>query len=243
MKSVVYVGLDVHKDSIVIAVAREGREPAETWKTIPYDGVRLRKALKLLVERTEDLRVCYEAGPTGYELQRLLTSLGISCQVIAPALVPRRPGVRVKTDRRDAESLARFLRAEELTAIRVPTVEEEAIRDLVRLREDLKADVLRARHRLSKFLLRQGRIYAGTSWTQAHLLWLRKQEFPHEALALTFEHYLTAMREAGADIERPLRFLDRGLGTTVPRPGMLRPTALRTRRDGSGGGARRPALP
>jgi hypothetical protein len=118
--SVVYVGLDVHKDSIVIAVAREGREAAENWKTIPYEGVRLRKALKMLVKAGEVLKVCYEAGPTGYALYWQLAKLGIACRVIAPTLVPMKAGDRVKTDRRDAERLARSFGAGELTAVWVP---------------------------------------------------------------------------------------------------------------------------
>lgn len=117
----------------------------------------------------------------------------MACEVIAPALVPRRPGVRVKTDRRDAENLARLYRAGELTPIRVPSPEEEAVRDLVRLREDMRAEVLRARHRLSTFLLRQGRTYPGRSWTKAHSAWLARQEFPHPALTSTFSHYRTTL--------------------------------------------------
>ncbi len=128
----------------------------------------------------ELVRACYEAGPTGCELHRLLVSLGISCQVIAPALVP---GVRVKTDRRDAESLARFLREGERTPIRIPSVEEEAVRDLRALAGGSQSHVLRAKHRLSKFLLRQGRTWPGKNWTQGHFVWLRKQRFAHEALA------------------------------------------------------------
>lgn len=135
-------------------------------------------------------RVSYEAGPTGYELKRQLEDLGVSCQVVAPALVPRRAGVRVKTDRRDALNLAGLYRAGELTPIRVPSPEEEAIRDLVCLREDLKQDVLRARHRLSKFLLRHGRHYEGRSWTRAHTIWLNAQEFSHPAEKSTFSHYM-----------------------------------------------------
>lgn len=186
-----FVGLDVHKDTIAVAVLRPGVDLPEQ-QTISAHPEAIRK-LVASWKHPESFRVCYEAGPCGYEPQRLLSSLGVSCEVIAPALVPRRPGVRIKTDRRDAANLCRFLRAGELTPIRVPTVEEEAVRDLVRLREDLKADILRARHRLSTFLLRHGRTYSGHAWTKAHATWLTSQEFDEAALASTFAHYRTAL--------------------------------------------------
>jgi transposase len=170
--SLTYVGLDVHKDTIAVAVLRPGREGADQ-QTVPNRPEAVRKLVSSW-QNPAACRICYEAGPTGYELQRHLESLGVSCEVVAPALVPRRPGVRVKTDRRDALNLAGLYRAGELTAIRVPSPEEEAIRDLVRLREDLKQDVLRARHRLSKFLLRHGRTYEGHSWSGAHTVWLSR---------------------------------------------------------------------
>jgi transposase len=172
-------------------------------------------------------RVCYEAGPTGYELQRQLAGLEVSCQVIAPALVPRRPGVRIKTDRRDARNLAGLYRAGELTAIRVPSPEEEAIRDLVRLREDLKQDVLRARHRLSKFLLRKGCVYEGRSWSGAHTIWLNAQEFSHAAEKSTFSHYRTALdlrlaQLAGLEQELEAYLSDPPFGEMVSRLVCLR---------------------
>lgn len=138
----------------------------------------------------------YEAGPCGYDAHRHITKLGHACTVIAPALTPVRPGDRVKTDARDAEKLARLHHAGELTAIRVPTCEEEAARDLVRIREDAIEDLQRARHRLVKFLLRQGRIFrdAGT-WTQKHELWLRGQKFEWPNLQQTFVGYLRAYDE------------------------------------------------
>lgn len=189
--SLTYVGMDVHKDIIAVAILRPGREAADE-QAVPNRPEAVRKLVSSW-KHPETFRVCYEAGPTGYGLQRQLASLGVPCQVVAPALVPRRPGVRIKTDRRDALSLAGLYRAGELTPIRVPSAEEEAIRDLVRLREDLKQDVLRARHRLSKFLLRHGRIYEGRSWTGAHTRWLNAQEFSHPAEQSTFSHYRTAL--------------------------------------------------
>jgi transposase len=186
-----YVGLDVHKDTIAVALLRPRREGVEE-QTVPNRPEAVRK-LVASWKHPETFRVCYEAGPAGYGLERQLASLGVSCEVVAPALVPRRPGVRIKTDRRDALNLVGLYRAGELTAIRVPSPEEEAVRDLVRLREDLKQDVLRARHRLSKFLLRQGRVYEGLSWSGAHTAWLNGQEFTHPAQASTFSHYRTAL--------------------------------------------------
>jgi transposase len=141
--SVVYVALDVHKDSIVIAVAREGREAAEHGKTIPNDAVRLQKALKLLLRTGERLKVCYEAGPTGFVLCRRLREAGIECLVVAPSLVPGKPGDRVKTDRRDARRLAHFLRSGDLTEVYLPHEAVEAIRDLKRARP--RRQVRRAR--------------------------------------------------------------------------------------------------
>ena len=178
-KSVVYVGLDVHKDSIVIAVAYEGRKPAEKWKTIPYDGVRLQKALKMLLKPGQVLKVCYEAGPTGFGLYRRLQKAGIDCIVVAPSLVPGKPGDRVKTDRRDACKLAHFLRSGDLTEVHVPDAAVEAIRDLERARGGAKCAERVARHQLGKFLLRHDRHWNETTWTQKHLSWIRTQKFEY----------------------------------------------------------------
>ena len=137
--------------------------------------------MRRLVGRLGDpgrLRACYEAGPTGFELARLLHRMGVSCQVIAPSLIPTAPGDKVKTDKRDCRRLARLHRAGELVAIRIPTLAEEAVRDLCRTRADMVADRTRARHRLSKFLLRHGCIWrGGNPWTQAHERWLGGQHF------------------------------------------------------------------
>lgn len=181
--SVVYVGLDVHKDSIVIAFAREGRDAAENWKTLPYDVPRLRKALNMLVKNGEVLKVCYEAGPTGFGLCRRLREAGIDCVVVAPSLVPGKPGDRVKTDRRDASKLARFFRSGDLTEVYVPDESVEAIRDLERARDAAKRAERVARHQLSKFLLRHDRRWEGTTWTRRHLDWIRAQRFEHALLS------------------------------------------------------------
>ena len=151
----------------------------------------------------------YEAGPCGFELQRALTARGVPCDVIAPALIPRRPGDRIKTDRRDAGQLAVLDRAGALTAIHIPTEQEEAARDLLRCREDIRADLLRARHRLSKFLLRHGRRFTATkkAWSKRHDSWLRSQTWPLPALDQTHRAYLRAVDEVVArlrDVEAEL---------------------------------------
>lgn len=193
--SVIYVGMDVHKDSIVIAVAREGREPAETWKTIPNDGNRLQKTLRSLVRNGEVLRICYEAGPTGFGMCRALRKAGLDCLVVAPSLVPGKPGDRVKTDRRDARKLAHFLRSGDLTEVQVPEEAVEAIRDLERARDDAKCAERVARHQLSKFLLRQDRRWEGSTWSQKHLDWIRVQQFAYPAQQRVLEDYLKAVED------------------------------------------------
>jgi transposase len=200
--SVVYVGLDVHKDSIVIAFAREGREAAENWKTIPNDGVRLRKALRMLVSDGQVLKVCYEAGPTGFGLCRQLREAAIDCIVIAPSLVPGKPGDRIKTDRRDARKLAHFLRSGDLTEVYVPDEAVEAIRDLERARDDAKCAERVARHQLSKFLLRNDRHWQCTTWTQKHRDWIRTQKFAHPAQQRVLEDGLKAVEDCAERVQR-----------------------------------------
>ena len=196
--SITVIGLDVHKATIVAAVLPPGEERVVGTMTIQNDPKKIDSLVKLLAVKGELLFV-YEAGPCGYEVHRQLAERGYACKVIAPGLIPVRPGDRVKTDRRDAEKLARLYRAGELTEIRVPTREEEAARDLVRAREDVLEDRLRVRHRLSKFLLRQGRAYRETKgWTVAHRQWLLKQRFDWPALQQSFESYLRAVEELEA---------------------------------------------
>jgi len=155
---------------------------------------------------------CYEAGPCGFELQRALSTRDVPCDVIAPALIPRRAGDRIKTDRRDAGHLAVLYRAGALTAIHIPDEQEEAARDLLRCREDFRADLLRARHRLSKFLLRHGRRFTATkqAWSTRHDAWLRAQTWSIPALDQTHRAYLRAVDEVVArldDVDTQLRDL------------------------------------
>ena len=159
-----------------------------------------------LAERGAKLHFCYEAGPTGYDLYRQIIGLGHDCQVVAPSLVPKRPGDRVKTNRRDALSLARLHRAGDLTAVWVPDEVHEAMRDLVRAREAASEALKRARQQFQSFLLRHGRIYAGrTPWTGAHIRWLTRQTFVHPAHQIVLAEYSQAIEDAGVRLDRLTR--------------------------------------
>jgi transposase len=201
MKSTtIWVGLDVHKETISVAVL-DGRRTGRPTVTVPNEPAQLRRLFARLKKEGE-VRACYEAGSCGYEVYRQLTAMGISCDVVAPGLIPVRVGDRVKTDRRDAEKLARLFRAGELTSIRVPTDAEEALRDLIRCREDAREDVLRQRHHVLKFLLRHGRIFHETKhWTRAHWIWLRAQRFDAPLAQIVFTDYLTTLDKGLARVE------------------------------------------
>ena len=194
------LGLDVHKLTISAAVLAPGADVAVVDK-ISSDP----DAVRRLVGRFDDpssLVACYEAGPTGYELARQLRSLGVRTEVVAPSMIPVAPGNRVKTDKRDARRLALLLRGGQLSAVRVPDVDEEAVRDLCRARADMVIDRTRARHRIIKFLLRHGRVWRdGQNWTLKHQAWICAQRFDQPALDATLSHYqgtLTA-REAAVN--------------------------------------------
>lgn len=194
-------GLDVHKKNLTVAILPPGAARPAAVLTVENHAKAIARLAKRVIRTTHAVFV-YEAGPCGDEVQRQLHHLGCQAVVIAPALTPIRPGDRVTTNRRDAEKLARLYRAGELTAIRVPTREEEAARDLVRAREDALADRLRARHRLSKFLLRHGRLYQETkAWSNAHRVWLRQQRFELALAQQTFDAYLRAVEEVEARLE------------------------------------------
>jgi len=197
-ESTTVIGCDIHKEKITAAVLPLAATRPTEIVTVENHPKAITRFVKRLAHNAHPLFV-YEAGPCGYELQRQITQLGHQTVVIAPALVPRRPGDRVKTNRRDAEKLARLYRAGELTEIRVPTRAEEAARDLVRVREDALTDRLRARHRLSKFLLRHGRVHHETKgWGVVHRAWLRAQRFDAPLLQSTFEAYLHALEDVEA---------------------------------------------
>jgi transposase len=209
MKNVRWVGLDVHAETIAVAVAETGGE-VRSLGVIPNRTESIGRLIRKL-GKPEQLRVCYEAGPTGYVLYWQLSELGVKCEVVAPTLVPVKAGDRVKTDRRDAEKLARSYRAGDLTPVWVPDAAHEALRDLVRARLAAKRDQLRARHRLSKFLLRHGRrAPEGTNaWTDKHLQWIRSQvHFEHSAQEVTLGDYLHEVDHAAERIGRLERSID-----------------------------------
>jgi len=192
MSNVRFIGLDVHAETIAVAVAEPDGE-VRSLGVIPNRPESIRKLVKKLGPPGQ-LRVCYEAGPTGYVVYWQLTALEVKCEVVAPTLVPVKPGDRVKTDRRDALKLARNYRAGDLTPVWIPDAAHEALRDLVRAREAAKKDQLRARHRLGKFLLRQGRRppTAMKAWTRAHLTWVKSavhfEQAAQEATLLDYIH-------------------------------------------------------
>lgn len=209
MGSTTDVGMDTSKKSIQVAMLLPGRREPVEWELANEAAAVKRLAKRLLCEAVGELRVCYEAGPCGYTLQRQLRAAGVDSIVVAPSLVPVKPGERIKTNRRDAKKLAQALRADGLTEVHPPTPEEEAVRDLSRCREDAREDLLRARHRLGKMLLRRGLVHSGKAWTQAHRRWLRSLSFEHEADRAVFGDYLQAIEH----LEERLRGLDEKLAT------------------------------
>jgi len=203
MSNVRFIGLDVHAETIAVAAAEPTGE-VRSLGVIPNRLESVRKLIKKLGP-VKQLRVCYEAGPTGYVVYWQLTALGVKCEVVAPTLVPVKAGDRVKTDRRDALKLARSYRAGDLTAVWVPDAAHEALRDLVRAREAAKKDQLRARHRLGKFLLRHGRRPPTVmkAWTQAHLAWVKHAvRFDQAAQEATLLDYIHEVDHVAARIAR-----------------------------------------
>ena len=219
MGKVRWVGLDVHAETIAVAVAEPDGD-VRSLGVIPNRAESIRKLVKKLGP-AEDLRVCYEAGPTGYVVYWQLTALGVKCDVVAPTLVPVKAGDRVKTDRRDALKLARSHRAGDLTPVWVPDAAHEALRDLVRAREAAKKDQLRARHRLGKFLLRQGRRpptdLKARAWTQSHLKWVQTVHFEHAAQEATLLDYLHEVQHQADRIEHLERAIDDAVKTAPER--------------------------
>jgi len=222
-----FVGLDVHKESIAIGVAAAGDAPPRFVGTV---GPALAELLTALgrIGPPAGLRVVYEAGPTGFHLARELTGRSYDCQVIAPAKIPRRPGERIKTDRRDCQKLARLARAGELVAVVVPDARDEAIRDLSRAREDAVAARLKARQQLKAMLLRHGHRYSGkTSWTAAHERYLAAVSFPHPAQDLAFAEYRQAVGAADAQVARLTDALRAQVETWRMRPVVAALSTLR----------------
>ena len=217
MSNVRFIGLDVHAETIAVAVAEPHGE-VRSLGVIPNRPESIRKLVKKLGPPAQ-LRVCYEAGPTGYVVYWQLTALEVACQVVAPTLVPVKAGDRVKTDRRDALKWARSYRAGDLTAVWVPDAEHEALRDLVRAREAAKKDQLRARHRLGKFLLRQGRRPSTpmAAWTQRHLTWVKTVHFAHAAQEATLLDYLHEVEHVADRIARLEHAIDEAVKAAPER--------------------------
>ena len=193
-----YVGIDAHKKDLFIAMLVGTAAVPVSWTVANEPNAVRRLVRKLEREAPGAVQVCYEAGPCGYALQRRMTTPRVSCQVIAPALVPRKPGERVKTNRRDARKLVELLRAGLLTEVRPPTPEEEAVRDLCRARDDARTDLQRCRHRLGKLLLRRGLHYSGRNWTRAHRQWMASLTWTHAAERVVVEDYLLAIDQVAA---------------------------------------------
>jgi transposase len=174
-----YVGIDAHQKDLFIAMLI-GNEPKPVMWQVANEAHAVRRLVRTLErEAPGPIRVFYEAGPCGYALQRQMATARVRCDVVAPALIPRKPGERVKTNRRDSRKLAELGRAELLTAVQPPTPEDEAVRDLARARDDAREDLQRCRHRLGKLLLRRGLHYSGRNWTRAHRQWIESLEWAH----------------------------------------------------------------
>ncbi len=200
MQSTTIIAFDQHAQSVMVAVLSAG-DARPALHPLTGDLPTIGRFVARL-QRRGPVECCYEAGPCGFALHRYLTAQGVACTIIAPSLIPRRAGDRIKTDRRDAQQLAVLYRAGALTAIHVPSEDEEAVRDLLRCREDGQADLVRARHRLSKFLLRHDRRFtlAKRAWGAKHLEWVRGLRWSRVALTQTFEAYLRAVDEAAARV-------------------------------------------
>ena len=203
-KNILYVGLDVHKNTIDVALAEGGVEgEVRSYGKINSTIEALNKLIRKIRSKGSALQFVYEAGFCGYEIYRYLVSKGHACSVVAPSMIPRRSGDRIKTDRRDAVNLVRLFRAGELTSIYIPTEEDEAIRDLTRCRDDIKRLERKVRQRLLAFLLRHGFRYRGKkNWTQAHMNWLAGVKMPHPAQQIVLQEYIDASNECTDRLQR-----------------------------------------
>ena len=196
-----YVGLDVQKESITIAIADAGQENARLLATVPSNNGILLKRLRKIAP-TGNLQCCYEAGPGGYSLFRALSTAGIDCRVIAPSLIPKKSGRRVKTDRIDAVNLAHYLRSGDLVEIWIPDEKTESMRNLVRLRDDARIARQKARQQLNQFLLRTGHVYPKkTRWSKRHTLWIRAQHFEEEGDNIVLADYLRTVEQLDTRIK------------------------------------------
>ena len=224
-----YVGLDTHKDTIAVAIADAMGGQARYFGEIANTPEAIRKMVKKLCPDGEMISFCYEAGPCGYDVYRQISKLGHHCDVVAPSLIPTKPGDRVKNDRRDSEKLSRLSRAGELTSVWVPDQEQEAMRDLTRAREDMKGLERITKQRLNAFLLRYGCIYeSGKSrWTQAHFRWLEKIKFDIPVQQIVFQEYVDAVRQAEARVAGLVKEMEKALKNWALAPVVEALMALR----------------
>jgi transposase len=210
-----YVGLDVHKDTIAVAVALPGREAAYDHGEIANNLKAIKKLVNRLSKQFEGQVVLfvYEAGPCGYDLYWQLTALGHDCQVVAPGLIPKKPSERIKTDRRDARKLAVNARSGELTPVWVPDAEQEAMRDLTRTRDDFKGQERKARQQLNAFLLRHSKVWPTdkSRWTKTHWRWLEELRFEQDWQQIVLQSYIDAVREATARVTAITTQMERAL--------------------------------
>ena len=224
-----YVGLDTHKDTIAVAVADAMGGQARYFGEIANTPEAIRKMVKKLCPDGELISFCYEAGPCGYDVYRQISKLGHHCDVVAPSLIPTKPGDRVKNDRRDSEKLSRLSRAGELTSVWVPDQEQEAMRDLTRAREDMKGLERITKQRLNAFLLRYGCIYESdkSRWTQAHFRWLEKIKFDIPVQQIVFQEYVDAVRQAEARVAGLVKEMEKALKNWALAPVVEALMALR----------------
>lgn len=205
-----FVGIDVAKLRNAIAIADSGREgEVRFFGEVDTSDQSMRRIIQRIADRFDRVHFCYEAGPTGYSLYRLIRSLGHECMVVAPSLIPRKPGDRVKTNRRDALALARLLRAGELTAVWVPDEGHEAMRDLVRARAAAVETLRVHRQHVSAFMLKHGRVYPRKKgWTMRYLRWLQEQSFDHPAHQIALQEMVEAVRVSKERVERLERVIE-----------------------------------
>ena len=224
-----YVGLDTHADTIAVSVADVCGGKPRYYGEIPNRPASVAQLVKKMSPDGEVVSFCYEAGPCGYGVYRQLTGLGHACDVVAPSLIPTKPGNRVKTDRRDALQLSRLQRAGELTSVWVPGPEQEAIRDLTRAREDLVSMERRAKQRLGAFLLRHGKVYtAGVKkWTKRYFRWLEEVKFDFPVQQIVFQEYVDAVRQAEARVAGLVKEMEKALKNWALAPVVEALMALR----------------
>jgi len=208
-KTIKYVGLDVHKNSINIAIADEGRNgDVRYYGKIDNMNTQLDKVIRKIISTRAEVRCVYEAGPCGYDIYRHLSRKNIDCMVVAPALIPRKSADRIKNDRRDAVTLAKLHRSGELTPVYVPSEDEEALRDMSRCREDAQKALRVAKQQLNAFLLRLGKVYSGrTKWSKAHFNWLSEITMPHRSQQLVLQEYIDTVNECAQRVDRITRQL------------------------------------